>query len=173
MYGLIRKNKDYPLQLIENAVDRFFDDDLFSLPMAWSASMLEQVAVDMTESPREFIIRASVPGIDPHDLEVTVEGKVLTIRGEVRMDDSIRRGNYFRRERRYGLISRQIVLPTAVNVDAIQASLNRGELTLRLPKITTSRPRRIRITSGAPGRKRSVVRRILDKLPRFRRTRPE
>lgn len=106
-------------------------------------------AIDLSETSESFLVEASVPGLKPEDLEVTVENNVLTIKGELRQEQESRERNYHRVERRFGSFQRTIGLPTTVKADAIQASLTNGILRLEIPKAEEVKPRRITVSNGA------------------------
>lgn len=102
-------------------------------------------AINLSETEDAFLIEATVPGLKPEDLEVTVENNVLTIKGEIRQEAENRKQNYHRIERRYGAFQRSVGLPSTVKVDAIQAMLVNGVLRLEIPKAEEVKPRRIAV----------------------------
>ena len=100
--------------------------------------------VDLYETPREVGLLADLPGVDPATIELTVTGRVLTIRGEKPRDaGDPSQGRTL--ERPSGPFLRQVELPVDVDVDAIQAESRNGVLTIRLPKIEATRPQTIPI----------------------------
>jgi HSP20 family protein len=130
---------------LRRTVDRLLDNtnqDHDWLPMQWG------LAVDVVENKEEFIVKASVPGIHPDDLDVAYVDDTLTIKGEVKSDNEVKENQYHLRERRYGSFARSISLPTKIKGDAIEASYQNGVLTLRLPKAEEVKPKRIAITVG-------------------------
>ncbi len=103
------------------------------------------VALDVSEDEDAYNIIASVPGVSPDDIEITMEDDLLTIEGEIASgvdDENVR---YHMRERRYGNFKRSIRFPLTVNADAIEADYNRGLLTLTVPKAEIVKPRRIEV----------------------------
>lgn len=108
-------------------------------------------ALDLSETEDEFVIRASVPGVRPEDVEITVQGDTLTIRGESRSNDEKKGERWHLRERHFGAFQRSVTLGTPFDADKAQARYENGVLTLTLPKATGSKPHRIRIggSSGA------------------------
>ena len=105
--------------------------------------------LDVAETADAFIVEASLPGIKPEDLDITLENNVLTISGEVRQEHSSgEKPNYHRIERRYGRVQRSISLPTQVAADQVQATLNNGILRLEVPKAETVKPRKITVSGG-------------------------
>jgi HSP20 family protein len=104
--------------------------------------------VDVAENKDDFIVKASVPGIKPDDLDISYADDTLTIRGEIKSDNEYKEDQYHFRERRYGSFSRSISLPTKIKGDAIEASYQDGVVTLRLPKTEEVKPKRIAIKVG-------------------------
>lgn len=131
---------------LRRTFDRLFDnvgsDGEWSQPSMWG------LAVDVVENQDEFIVKASVPGINPDDLDVSYSGDTLTIKGEIKSDEEVNGEQYHLRERRYGTFTRSIGLPTKVKGDAIEASYKDGVLNLRLPKAEEVKPKRIPIQIG-------------------------
>jgi HSP20 family protein len=131
---------------LRRTVDRLFDNT--NPDNAWAQSTMWGLAVDVVENKDDFTIKASVPGINPDDLDVSYTDDTLTIKGEIKSDNEVKEKKYHLRERRYGLFSRSITLPTKIKGDAIEASYQNGVLTLRLPKSEEEKPKRINIKVG-------------------------
>ena len=123
-------------------MDRMFDR---ALEPSWSDTPMWDLALDVVENKDDFLVKASLPGINPDDLEITYTDNVLTIKGETKDDQEVKEDQYHLRERRYGVFSRSISLPDRVKADAIQASYDAGVLTLKLPKVEEAKPKRIAI----------------------------
>lgn len=103
------------------------------------------IALDVTEDEDVYAVIASVPGINPDDIEITMEDDVLTIEGEISSSDEEETAKYHLRERRYGSFKRSIRFPLTVDADAIEANYDRGLLTLTVPKAEIVKPRRIEV----------------------------
>ncbi len=103
------------------------------------------LAMDIYETPNSYEIEASVPGINPEDVDITLNNNVLTIRGETKTEEEKDDKNYHLRERRIGSFVRSITLPSSVNADAIEAHYDNGVLKLRLPKAEEAKPKHIQI----------------------------
>jgi HSP20 family protein len=106
--------------------------------------------LDVCESEDEFIVKASLPGVRPDDVEITVQGDMLTIRGESKADEEKKGQNWHIRERRLGRFQRSVTLSAPVKADAAQAHYDNGVLTLTLPKAEEAKPRQIKLTGAAP-----------------------
>ncbi len=102
--------------------------------------------LDVIETGDSFVIKAAIPGVDPKDVEITVEDDILTIKGEFEHKEEANEENYLRREIRYGAFQRQLRLPPTVDADHAQATFEHGMLRLSLPKKPEARARSIKIT---------------------------
>src|SRR6185503_14305453 len=100
-------------------------------------------AVDIHEEPRQFVVRADLPGVKPSDIEITAEKGVLALRGARNFEQQNDEGHYSRVERVSGKFVRTFTLPDNVQTDAIKASFKEGVLELTIPKIAKPEPRRI------------------------------
>jgi len=150
MFDIIRRDPYREMMRIRNTMDRFFDEFFTGLPMEWRQPWFGELALDVAEKDDEFIVKASLPGINPDDLEITFSQNTLTIKGETKAEKEEEEAHYHLRERRYGSFARSITLPTDVNPDDIHASYEAGVLTLHLPKTEEVKPKRIAIKSAEP-----------------------
>lgn len=134
---------------LRQAMDRLFEDSFVS-PLSWRSLESDAIspALDVHQTADEIVVTASLPGIKPEDVEITLTGQTLQIRGELRADEKVERDQYLYRERRYGTFSRQLELPVRVEGDRSQATFENGVLTLRIPKAEEVKPRQIQIRAG-------------------------
>ncbi len=131
---------------LRRTVDRLFDNA--SSDHEWPQSVMWGLAVDVVENKDDFIVKASIPGVNPNDLDVSYVDDTLTIKGEIKSDNEVEENQYHLRERRYGSFARSITLPVKIKGDSIQASYENGVLSLRLPKAEEVKPKRIAIKVG-------------------------
>lgn len=104
-------------------------------------------AVDIYESDNhEVVLKAELPDIKRENISITFENQVLTIRGERKLDESVRRDRYQRFERAYGTFSRSFTIPSTIDAARITASYKDGVLTVRLPQREESKPKQIEVT---------------------------
>jgi HSP20 family protein len=106
-------------------------------------------ALDVRETDDEYVIEVDLPGIDPEQTEVLVEGRTVTIRGRIEEEAEENRGNYLVRERRQGSFLRAVALPGMIDVDKVSTRYQDGQLMITLPKASASRARRIAIGNGS------------------------
>ena len=103
-------------------------------------------AVDIREDGERFVIAADIPGVEPGDIEVTMENGVLTLKGERRLETQGEGDNEYRRvERAYGSFHRRFTLPETADAEAISASGKHGVLEVVIPKRATLQPKRIAV----------------------------
>jgi HSP20 family protein len=107
--------------------------------------------LDISENENEFVVKASLPGVRPEDVQITAHGDTLTIRGEMKAEEEKKDEHFHVRERRYGLFQRTVTLSTPISADKAQAQFENGVLTLRLPKAEESKPKRIKVAPSAAG----------------------
>jgi HSP20 family protein len=114
------------------------------------ASLLEDVRrwtppVDIEETDDAYVIEAEVPGVKREDVDIELEGNELTVSGEVKQ----REGKFRRRTRRVGQFELRVVLPDGVDSDRVEANLDNGVLTVRVPKSERAQRRRIDLRSDS------------------------
>ncbi|MDO9532481.1 MAG: Hsp20/alpha crystallin family protein [Deltaproteobacteria bacterium] len=105
-------------------------------------------AVDVKESAEAVVVKAEVPGIDAQDINISVTGDVLTIKGEKKSEREEKEANYHLVERNYGSFSRALKLPAAVDLDKIEAKYDKGVLTVTCPKKEEVKPKAIEIKTA-------------------------
>jgi HSP20 family protein len=145
MAALTRWDPYRELATMRSMMDRLMDEDVFRLPRQWERSNEFGLALDVAEKNDAYIVKASVPGVAPEDVEVTLSDNVLTIKGEMKEDKEIEEETYHVRERRFGQFVRSVNLPMPVNADKIQAINENGVLTLTLPKAESTKPKKIEV----------------------------
>ena len=101
--------------------------------------------LDITEAENDFVVTASLPGIKPEDVQTTVLGDTVTIRGESKADGEREGQHWLVRERRFGSFQRSVSLGTPINADMASAQFENGVLTLTLPKSEQARPKQIKL----------------------------
>jgi HSP20 family protein len=101
--------------------------------------------VDVYQTDDDIVIEATAPGIKPDALDISVTADSVTILGETSEEREVEGRRYHVRERRYGIFSRTVALPTPVNADKADAVFENGILTLTLPKVEEVKPKSIKI----------------------------
>lgn len=153
MANLVRWDPFGEMWSLRQAMDRLFED-------AWvrpwgvrrvdgEATPTSSLALDLYETGDDLVVTAAVPGVRPEDIDITIQGEVLTIKGESKAQKDVDEGNYHLHERRYGRFHRQVALPTSVDADAAQAHFENGMVRLTLPKSEAAKERKIPVTAGS------------------------
>lgn len=112
------------------------------------AGMTMVPATDVIEHDADYEVRVSLPGVQPQDVNVMATGNTLSIRAQRKEEIELPREDYLLRERLPGTFSRSVTFPSPVNANEVNASLEHGVLTVRLPKSAEARPRRVEVQAG-------------------------
>jgi HSP20 family protein len=107
--------------------------------------------VDVYESHDAIVLKADLPEMTENDVDISVEGNTLTIKGERKREAEGEERNYFRVERSYGTFTRTFTLPPTVDPAKIEATFSRGVLKISLPKREESKPRQIKVKVQSNG----------------------
>jgi len=102
-------------------------------------------SLDLSETKNDLIVKAEIPGIDPKDIDISLNKDVLTIKGEKRRETEEKEENYHFIERNYGAFARSIRLPREVQNEKINASYKNGVLRVTLPKSEEAKKKEIKI----------------------------
>ena len=146
MTNLVRWDPFRDMVTLREAMDRLFEES-FVRPRGALASAegVASLALDVFESADDVMVKASIPGLKPEDIDISITGDVLTIKGETHGEKEEKQGNYHLRERRWGAFQRAVSLPTLVKADKADAVFENGVLTLTLPKVEEVKPKSIKI----------------------------
>lgn len=106
------------------------------------------IPLDMVQEGDNIIVKASVPGVKPEDIDVSIENDVLTIKGHSKEEREHREGNYLMRERHTGSFHRALRLPDTVDFDKAQPHYENGVLSIAFPRVESKRARRLQVTGG-------------------------
>jgi len=127
-------------------------DPFRDIPGRWFGGEAQYAPTfDVKEEKDGFTFKADLPGFKQEDVDISVTGNRLTISGKREEETSNESGSYYCRERSYGSFSRSFTLPDGGNTDQIEANMNDGVLTLRVPKSAEAQPKRIAVKSSNGG----------------------
>jgi len=101
--------------------------------------------LDVLENKDDIVVKVDIPGVDPNEIDLSISGDTLYIKGERKREVGREDENYHTIERGYGRFSRKVILPTSVNIENIKASYKDGVLVVRLPKLEKKKSAEIRI----------------------------
>jgi HSP20 family protein len=164
MSNLVRWDPFTDLRL---SMDRLFEDG-FARPrrVVSAREFAAMVPVEVAETEGAIEVKASLPGVKPEEVEITLHDDVLTIKAEHReektegappADEGVTEGEtkpaetsrrFYRRELRYGSFHRSFSLPTGVDADKAEAKFENGVLHLTLPKVEANRPKQIKVAAA-------------------------
>jgi HSP20 family protein len=132
---------------LREAMDRLFEESFVRPGQRWGVSGESRcdVPVDAYVTDEELVITVAVPDLAPEDVQITIEGDTLTIKGEIK--GPLNNVNYLVQERGYGEFSRTLRLNIPVQADKAEASFDKGILTLTIPKQEEIKPKTITIKS--------------------------
>jgi len=146
MANIVRWEPFRDLITLREAMDRLFEESFIHPRTGWPAPLgARALAVDMYETDQDVVIKSSVPGVKPDDLDITITGDTLTIKGETKAEEKVEKANYIRQEHRYGAFSRSVTLPTSIVAEDAKAEFENGVLTLTLPKAEEVKPKTIKV----------------------------
>ncbi len=135
------------LSRLRKEMDRLWEDffggrELMAPETTWVP------AVDVSETNEAIVVKAEVPGIEPKDIDISLSGDLLTIKGEKKQRTEEKKENFHRIETRYGAFSRTIRVPVSIDADKIEASYDKGILKIVLPKKEEAKPRQIEVKTS-------------------------
>jgi HSP20 family protein len=131
---------------MQQAMDRLFDEAWEGRAAGWRrGARAAALPVDVYHTADELVILASVPGLNPEDVEITIEGDTLTIKGETK--PPLENVDYQIQERRFGPFGRTLTLNIPVQADQAEAVFEKGVLTLTIPKAEELKPKVIKVKS--------------------------
>ena len=132
--AIVKNNPFRELRTMQDQMNRMLD-------MAWNREFGEdlkegiwQPPVDIYENEHSVIIKAEIPDVEQKDIEIRIVNGILTLRGERKQSSDIRKENYYRIERYFGQFQRSFSLPQTIDQDKVQATCDKGILTITLPK---------------------------------------
>lgn len=111
----------------------------------WLPEAEGQLTIDVYQTPSEIIIKSTIAGVNPSDLDVTITNDMVTIKGKREKDEEIQTDDYYYQECYWGSFSRSVILPVDVEAEKAEASMKNGILTIRLPKIEKIKTKKIKV----------------------------
>ncbi|HEX9024235.1 MAG TPA: Hsp20/alpha crystallin family protein [Geobacteraceae bacterium] len=143
--AIVKYNPFRDLRAMQEQMNRLLD-------MAWNREGGEELRegiwqppVDIYEDENTVVIKAEVPGVDQKEIDIRIEDNTLTIRGERKHSQEVKKENYHRVERFYGTFQRSFSLPHTINQEQVKATCEQGVLTITLPKREEKKPKQINV----------------------------
>jgi len=142
---MIRWEPFREMMSLRNAMDRLFEGGFVRPSRVWPELERGELTVDMYQTTNDVVVKATLPGVKPEEVDISITGDILTIKGEHKGEQEIKQEDYFYKERRYGAFSRSLQIPGQVKSDKAEAVFENGVLTLTLPKTEEVKPRQIKV----------------------------
>jgi HSP20 family protein len=138
------------IDTLRRSFDEMFDQMLGERPVMRSLGADRKPAIESYLENGAFVVRADLPGIDPKDVDITVSGNLLQIRGHRESTQETKGRDYYHREVRYGAFERSIQLPQGISAADVKASYQNGVLELRAPLPAQAKPHKVAVTIAPP-----------------------
>ena len=148
MAGLIPWLGRTEVDRFRGEMDRLFDDFFSWSPFRSLERGDWMPAVDMSEDQKQIVVHAEIPGMDIKDIDISLNGRILTVQGERKQEREEKDKNYHRIGRKYGSFSRSFELPADVDGDKVKAIYKDGVLTLNLPKTKEQTVKKIEVKTA-------------------------
>jgi HSP20 family protein len=141
----------WPSKSFSSEINKVFDnvlrDPLGSLTEALDKELAWSPALDISETDEHVQVRLEVPGIDPEQIDISIDGNDLVITGEKKETMQKSEKGFFHKESRYGKFSRKVMLPEGIDGEKVNADYSNGVLAITLPKIPVAAPRKISVNA--------------------------
>lgn len=147
----LNKQSDAPFLRLQQEIDDFFKKPLstgfFGEQGLWGDHGWYP-KVDVREGKKQLTVEAEIPGVDPSDIDLSLDGRVLRIKGEKKSESEDRTDGYYHFERAYGFFNRKIELPADVDPEKVEASFKKGVLKIKLRKTKEAETKRIEVRAA-------------------------
>ena len=147
--SMIRWDPYNELAEVRRAMD-WFAWEPWLFPSQHQHSLLQEFTpIDAYQTDEDLVVKVALPGVKAEDVEITIAGDSLHIKGEVKAEEEVEREDYFCQECRYGTFSRTMSLPIPVKTEKAEATFERGILTVTIPKSEEIKPKTIKVKAAA------------------------
>jgi HSP20 family protein len=134
---------------LHKRMDEIFGEFFGRTPAAMAATeAVWSPLVDVHETKEGFKLQVELPGVKQEDIQLTIEGNSLILKGERKRENEVKEDNYHRIERSYGTFQRSIVLPSVVDPNRVKATYRDGVLQIQLPKKEEAKPKEIKVETA-------------------------
>lgn len=104
-----------------------------------------RLTIDVYETENEIVIKSTIAGVEPEDLDINITSDSVTVRGKRQKDEEVSTEDYFYQECYWGAFSRSVILPTEIDADKADATIKNGVLTIRLPKLSKTQQKKLKV----------------------------
>lgn len=146
MADLMRWEPFREMMSLRDAMDKLFEDS-FVRPsrLLWPVLGRGELPIDMYQTDNDVVVKTSIPGLKPEEVDISITGDTLTIKGEHKEEKEAKEQDYFCKELRYGAFSRSVTIPVPVKAEKAEATFENGMLTITLPKAEQAKPKQIKV----------------------------
>lgn len=132
---------------LRNAMEKLFEDSFIHPSRLWPELGKGELSLDLDvyQTNKDVVVKVAIPGVKPEEVDISLNGDILTIKGEHKEEQEIKEEAYLRKERRYGAFNRSIQIPVSVMSDKAEAVFEDGILSLTLPKEEEAKPKQIKV----------------------------
>lgn len=144
--NLVRWEPFRELANMRETMDKLWDDTYawpFRLARVSNDTVLP--AIDVYETGNDLVVKATLPGVKPEDMDINISGNTLTIKAETKSEQETKDDNYLRKECYYGAYARTLTIPSGLKTDKAEADLEEGMLTLTIPKAEEVKPKTTKV----------------------------
>ncbi|MGI5837376.1 MAG: Hsp20/alpha crystallin family protein [Chloroflexota bacterium] len=149
--AIVRWSPARELLSLQNQMDRLWEDAFGSSwmrrPLTWNGTV-DGFPMDVYQTDKEYVVKASLPGVKPEDIDVNIVGETLNIKAEIKEEKDVKEENWLLKESRVSSFARSITLPSEVQADKVEATMENGILKLKLPKAEAVVPKTIKVKSA-------------------------
>jgi HSP20 family protein len=132
---------------LRNAMDKLFDDSVVR-PSVYLYGQDAALPLDVYQTANDVVVKASLPGFKPEEVDISITGDTVTIKGEHKEETETKEKEYWLQERHYGSFSRSFTLPVEIQSNKAEASFQDGVLKLTLPKAEEVKPKQIKVKTN-------------------------
>ncbi len=144
--NLIRWEPFRDLMTLRQAMDRGFEESFVRPSHALALfGDGEHLPIDMYQTPDEVVVKASLPGVKPEDVDINIAGDILTIKGKTNGSEEVKGEDYLYREHHHGSFVRSINIPHALQTDKAEATADNGILSITIPRAQEAKPKTIEV----------------------------
>jgi HSP20 family protein len=130
---------------LRDAMDRLLEESFVRPARFWPELRTGTIPIDMYQTKDNVVVKATLPDVKPEEVDISITGDVLTIKGEHKEEQEVKEEDYLYRERRYGTFSRSVAIPVQVRSDKAEATFEDGVLTLTIAKAEEVKPKQIKV----------------------------
>ncbi len=145
--AIVRWTPARELLSMRDQMDRLMNDFMtptWTTRSAWEAAAAS-FPIDVYQTDKEYVVKATLPGVKTDDLDVNIVGETVTIKATTQQEKDVKEEAWLLRESQYSAFSRSITLPSEVQADKVDATYETGILTLRIPKAEAILPKSIKV----------------------------